>query len=632
MKKKLIVLLVLVASGVMAQDKKPTEFFCASKSDINRVKKTLHYGNNDALVPILKEHGFDVPDDYFRGIDRNGNYRGERITPAMAKYGSLEPEILDEVFDEQTVQSAMAARSGSTTYYIPLKLYVYSDGGARAMTDAEIHEQLRIAQRLFTQNGVPFVFYVKCIVDEINSADFYDLSDNTNDVSNMFTTHYDPDAINVHVVSVGTSNLVNGEGERGGNRTWIARNATGNYQRQTLAHELGHNFGLEHTFDGVSCNEFFNGDCAACTQEPVSRTRVQPTPCIDDVGALKCSLDGDQLCDTPADPGLTNNNILAAPSCNRLTWNMGVAFPTADAWGQTWTPTTRNIMGISGNDCYRDFSVGQVGVMLSTITSFSFVQTSSSRTITGPTLLCSGQSYAYSTTNQGTGVSYQWVVPDGWTVTGNGSRNVTITPNALANTNHKINVIPICGNGVRPLSVTIDNNSLVITGPSSVADDPFPRTYSYYTEFYSGVSYNWSVPSGWSVVSGQGTFSVGVQAPANPNPGSVTVSSTVCGSPASGSKYVSVSGGGGGPPLLVAQGPGLFGPNPFTDQVTLMQSQGNEVLSDVVIIDINSSNIIHSQKSMSVKESMDLSKLPAGYYQINYVHNGIAYNQKLVKQ
>ncbi|MEQ8711439.1 MAG: T9SS type A sorting domain-containing protein [Cyclobacteriaceae bacterium] len=172
-----------------------------------------------------------------------------------------------------------------------------------------------------------------------------------------------------------------------------------------------------------------------------------------------------------------------------------------------------------------------------------------------------------------------------------------------------------------------------MTGPSEVADDPFSRTYSYYSEFYSGASYSWSVPSGWTINSGQGTFSIGVTAPANPNPGSITVSSTICTNSYYGNKYISVDDDGG-PPLLRASGggPAIFGPNPVVDNLKLIEVANQKTISNVTVTEMLTGRPVYQLSTLVSGESLSFLPLNPGYYQIKCFVEDIEYTENIIKE
>ena len=92
----------------------------------------------------------------------------------------------------------------------------------------------------------------------------------------------------------------------------------------TLAHELGHFFGLFHTHETANGREFVDGS--------------------------NCNTAGDLLCDTPADPLLGYNNV--ANNCN-YTGNQ------VDPKGVAYRPSVNNIMSYAPSQCRRLFSNDQ---------------------------------------------------------------------------------------------------------------------------------------------------------------------------------------------------------------------------------------------------------------------------------
>lgn len=99
----------------------------------------------------------------------------------------------------------------------------------------------------------------------------------------------------------------------------------------SLAHELGHYFSLIHTHgtdNTCMTNEMVNGN--------------------------NCSSDGDQICDTPADPKLTIKNF------NNFCRYIGTE---TDSNGDPYTPDTKNIMSYSMKGCHSHFSEQQLARM-----------------------------------------------------------------------------------------------------------------------------------------------------------------------------------------------------------------------------------------------------------------------------
>ncbi len=96
----------------------------------------------------------------------------------------------------------------------------------------------------------------------------------------------------------------------------------------TLAHEIGHMLGLSHTHDGVFEPELVDGS--------------------------NCTIGGDMLCDTPADPNLATPGYVIAP-CQYVG-------TITDANGDLYTPMLNNVMSYS--PCLADSLTPQQGAVM----------------------------------------------------------------------------------------------------------------------------------------------------------------------------------------------------------------------------------------------------------------------------
>lgn len=113
----------------------------------------------------------------------------------------------------------------------------------------------------------------------------------------------------------------------------------------SLAHEVGHYFGLLHPHR--------NYNKGKSKQEPVSRTRYDSK---DKNKTPLCQLRGDYLSDTPAEPKLS---FLVNNDCEF------VGGALTDDWGDNYKPNVNNIMSYPSNYYCRDnFTESQVAVML----------------------------------------------------------------------------------------------------------------------------------------------------------------------------------------------------------------------------------------------------------------------------
>jgi hypothetical protein len=161
-------------------------------------------------------------------------------------------------------------------------------------------------------------------------------------------------------------------------------------------------------------------------------------------------------------------------------------------------------------------------------------------TITGPTASCQGESASY-TVSSVAGITYNWTVPSGSTITsGQGTNTINVT---IGSSSGNVEVVPsnTCGNGPgRSLAITVN---IVPAQPSFIAGTEWPcqgSSVNYSVTNVAGTSYTWAVPSGSSISAGQGTNSITVLIGATN--GNITVTpSNNCGTGTPQTKVIQVS-------------------------------------------------------------------------------------------
>jgi hypothetical protein len=129
--------------------------------------------------------------------------------------------------------------------------------------------------------------------------------------------------------------------------------------------------------------------------------------------------------------------------------------------------------------------------------------------ITGTTTPCEGSSESYNV-NYETGVTYEWIFPGGWIVTGNSNYEVTVT---VGSESGNITVIPIneCGIGnmqslaVMPIDLPLQPSAI------SGATSPCQGTSAIYSvNEVINVIYTWVLPAGWIQTGGASTHTITV--------------------------------------------------------------------------------------------------------------------------
>ncbi|MEP7263345.1 MAG: T9SS type A sorting domain-containing protein [Bacteroidota bacterium] len=152
----------------------------------------------------------------------------------------------------------------------------------------------------------------------------------------------------------------------------------------------------------------------------------------------------------------------------------------------------------------------------------------------GLSKVCPGDSRTF-ITSPGRGVTYEWDVPAGLVInSGQGTRSINVTVNNNFTAAGDVTVMKVnsCGNSLLK-ALTINRNDSVVPGP--VSGNPFGLCNSF-NNIYSiaelpGSTYNWTVPAGAVIQSGQGTKEIAVDFPSLNISGTINVNtSNTCGS------------------------------------------------------------------------------------------------------
>lgn len=149
--------------------------------------------------------------------------------------------------------------------------------------------------------------------------------------------------------------------------------------------------------------------------------------------------------------------------------------------------------------------------------------------LSGQSVICNNSGNLTYTTPAIDGATYNWTVPAGWTGTST-TNSITVNPNGNSGT---ISVTPSqsCGN--------IFSNSLNVTVANGVPADPGPITgtntvcangavgssnLSYSIDaVLNATEYEWTLPTGWTIIGGYGTRSITVNLASNASSGTMSV-------------------------------------------------------------------------------------------------------------
>jgi hypothetical protein len=260
-----------------------------------------------------------------------------------------------------------------------------NDNGVRALSDSDVKDRVKWLNYYFATNNIPISFYIKCTIEVKSGNEYYDIDNNT-ELDYIWSRNIDPNAINVHFVHNASWN---GVARKPGQFIAIScANAIGN-NSSTLAHEMGHALGLNHTHQGR--REDDNANNNACLQECVSRIRQPALSCLSfTIDTPLCAINGDLLCDTPAEPMLSSFSMLGDCIINYGT--------SRDKWDERWKSLGDNIMSYAPQRLYRHkFSLGQKAIMLQQCGGRGYItgNAPSSYAIDGSPILCANKTADY---------------------------------------------------------------------------------------------------------------------------------------------------------------------------------------------------------------------------------------------
>jgi hypothetical protein len=246
--------------------------------------------------------------------------------------------------------------------------------------------------------------------------------------------------------------------------------------------------------------------------------------------------------------------------------------------------------------------------------------------ITGEnSISCASTSQSYSVVNT-VGSTYTWTVPSGMTiVSGQGTNQITVNPNGSTGT---ISVVESnqggCQGAAVSLTITLSNpvTTSAINGPSTVSCSQQNVVYSVTNT--TGSSYQWTVPSGATIVSGQGTNSITVSF--NGSTGVISVQE----SNAAGCSGTVVS-------LTVectssieetAQQLWKVYPNPTQDYFNIDFPTANETTS-FKLFDAQGKLIF--EESLNIQNQINVETYATGFYHGVISHEGKTHSIKVVK-
>lgn len=237
------------------------------------------------------------------------------------------PADYQATYNQRVQQIQPGVIQGAIVVPVHIHLIRESNGNS-ALTLAQIQAELDSVNYYYNNAGLIFI---ECIAAEMIDEDTMYNYESSFHQSELLTNHQTANVLNLYfanTVSLNQTAVCGYAWYPGGpDAAFISGSCATN--GSTLAHEIGHYMGLMHTHGGSS-DELVDGS--------------------------NCSSEGDMICDTPADPGLSG---LVDTACMYT----GTAL---DANNQPYQPDPTNIMSYSRKVCRTGFSPMQYAMINAT--------------------------------------------------------------------------------------------------------------------------------------------------------------------------------------------------------------------------------------------------------------------------
>ncbi len=251
-----------------------------------------------------------------------------------------------------SIQQALNSYSNDDPMCINVYYHIVRDNSGYTTFDSN---DLDMITTNFNEVYSKYYIYINSLgYDFIDNSDFYELTytknstDDFDDYDRLVQTNSHSNAIDVYIVYSITNEEDSMSGRANGqpSKALVIKNNT--FFNRIPGHELGHCLGLMHTHDtryGIENVARYGDD-------------------------KNCSIAGDLLCDTPADPDLDFGRLVNS-NCE---YTGNVTDPT----GAQYQPDTHNMMSYTAPVCLSTFSPSQVAIMRYNIANtLSAIQSSS---------------------------------------------------------------------------------------------------------------------------------------------------------------------------------------------------------------------------------------------------------------
>jgi ELWxxDGT repeat protein len=307
--------------------------------------------------------------------------------------------------------------------HVPLSIQVETNGGTPAISEADIMDNMDTVNNWYAPGKIKF--YI--------CGDITYYADGTSAVTNLRTPN-----IRFHKSSQGCGSTI-------GNNVGINVNCNRTI-KVILGHELGHVLGLGHThgFNTGTTNELVDGS--------------------------NCDVTGDNICDTPADPGLYNN---VNSSCQ---YTGGLK----DANGDAYQPATDNLMSYSKDKCMNHLTNEQLDRARAIALAEDFTCCLLDEPVVSDAEICSGNTATLSATSSAPEIRWYDAKKDG-NLLHTGASYTTDT--LVSSSVYYVEAYDTCGSGRTKVTVEVNPPSKPTTVFAELFADMNPSGSSYPLSF-----------------------------------------------------------------------------------------------------------------------------------------------------
>lgn len=364
--------------------------------------------------------------------------------------------------NESQLQKSSSLKSNSqylessTSICVNIKYHIVREtNGSGGFNSSNINTITSRLNEAFNEHKIYFNSLGHDFIDNSMYYDIDDIGNNTTEFDALVQINNNPNAINIYLINDAASYAGRANGIL--SQALVIENA--HATSQVISHEVGHCFNLYHTHRGTWQCESNSSTCAE----------------IDGVNNTTC---GDEVADTPADPGL----LVFDPTCS-FPLNYLVDNNCNYTGGNGFNPDTDNIMSYAPVNCLEHFTSGQNTRIRQAFASYSVLQNvigNSCPSLDGPDLVCKSPNSTFILQNAGTPVT--WQVSSDLLIVSSSNTSITVKPKYSSGS-----VGQITANLSLGASIT---KEIQVNNPTLTNSDVFVRDSYYNNLTGSGTSFD----------------------------------------------------------------------------------------------------------------------------------------------